>query len=174
MLLRQIAQKMIPTIETKQINEYMLNENVYQSLSLGSFLRAHSVAIIFALFYTLFSLLPTPDIFNVNWWFFVWLLLEYFFYFGLIFNVNFFLFNLIPLFPLDGHRFIEALFPNSRAVEFLRRYGSMILIGLILLSYVTESFIGIDLSPLTLYISNVGSWISNGLLKLWGLLFGVF
>jgi len=49
-LLRQIAQKMIPTIETKQINEYMLNENVYQSLSLGSFLRAHSVAIIFALF----------------------------------------------------------------------------------------------------------------------------
>ena len=132
------------------------------------------LATIFALLYSLFSLLPLPDIFNVNLWFFVWLLLEYFLYFGLIFNVNFFLFNLIPLFPLDGHRFIEALFPQSNIVAFLRRYGSMILIGLIFLSYITESFIGYDLSPLTLYISNVGSWISNGLLKLWGLFLGIF
>ena len=132
------------------------------------------MATIFALLYTVFSLLPQPDVLNVNTWFFIWLLLEYFFYFGLIFNINFFLFNLIPLFPLDGHRLIEALYPQSKVVAFLRRYGSMILIGLIFFSYITESFIGIDLSPLTLYISNVGSWIRNGLLELWRLFFGIF
>ena len=45
-LLKQIAQKMITTIETKQIDEYMLGENAFQSLSLERFIRANSVVII--------------------------------------------------------------------------------------------------------------------------------
>ena len=48
-LLRNIAKKTIQKIETEQINEYMLNENVYHSLSLESFLRAYSVPIILIL-----------------------------------------------------------------------------------------------------------------------------
>ena len=49
LLLRNIAQKMIPEIKTEQINEYMLNENVFYSLSLESFVRAYSVPIILML-----------------------------------------------------------------------------------------------------------------------------
>lgn len=47
--LKQIAQKTIQGIDTKQINEYMLGENVFQAVSLESFLRAHSVTIILIL-----------------------------------------------------------------------------------------------------------------------------
>jgi len=49
-LLKQIVQKSVPVIETKQVNEYMLNENVFQAWNLEGFVKAHSVAIIFMLF----------------------------------------------------------------------------------------------------------------------------
>lgn len=56
-LLQQIALKTIPEIETEQINEYMLGENVFQTLSLKSFLRAHSVAIILGLLVLIFVII---------------------------------------------------------------------------------------------------------------------
>lgn len=124
-------------------------------------------AIIFSLLYSLFHLLPMPVDYNA--WFYVYLLLEYFLFYGMIFNINFFLFNLIPLYPLDGFRLLDTLFPASGIVEFLRRNGGIILMGLILFGYVTERIFGMDLSPLTLYVSYVGTWIRNGLMSFWGL-----
>lgn len=125
------------------------------------------LAIIFSLLYSLFHLLPAPIEYNA--WFYIYLILEYFLFYGIIFNINFFLFNLIPLFPLDGFRLLETLFPSSRIVEFLRRNGGIILIGLILFGYATEKIVGMDLSPLTLYISYVGNWLRNALMSFWGL-----
>lgn len=49
MLLRQIAQKTIPIIDAKQINEYMLSENTFHTFSLKNFLYAHSMVIIMIL-----------------------------------------------------------------------------------------------------------------------------
>lgn len=124
-------------------------------------------AIFFSLLYSFFLLLPAPVDYNA--WFYIYLILNYFLFYGIIFNINFFLFNLIPLSPLDGFRLLETLFPSSRIVEFLRRYGGIILIGLILFGYATERIVGMDLSPITLYISNVGNWLFNTLMSFWGL-----
>ena len=45
-LLKQIAQKIIPTIDTKQINEHMLSENMFRTLNLRSIVRVYSIPII--------------------------------------------------------------------------------------------------------------------------------
>ena len=47
--LRQIAQKTIPVIDTKQINEYMLSENTFHAFNFEEFLYAYSIEIIMVL-----------------------------------------------------------------------------------------------------------------------------
>ena len=51
-------------------------------------------------------------------------------------NVLLFVFNLIPLPPLDGYRIVLGLLPYTLAQSFQRieRYGSLILFGLILIA----------------------------------------
>ncbi|MBA4420022.1 MAG: site-2 protease family protein [Anaerolinea sp.] len=53
----------------------------------------------------------------------------------IIINLALMLFNLIPLFPLDGEKVVSYLLPPnlSRYMEAIRPYGSMILLGLIIL-----------------------------------------
>lgn len=70
----------------------------------------------------------------------------YFFYYlfayGVLINMTLMLFNLIPVFPLDGFRVAETLLPPDNAyVRFNYRYGNYTLIGLILLS-VALGYIG--------------------------------
>ncbi|MDE6551232.1 MAG: site-2 protease family protein [Clostridia bacterium] len=65
----------------------------------------------------------------------------YFFYYlfayGVLINMTLMLFNLIPVYPLDGFRVAETLLPPDNAyVRFNYRYGNYTLIGLILLSVV--------------------------------------
>lgn len=51
-----------------------------------------------------------------------------------IVNVILAVFNLVPVYPLDGSKIILALLPHSAAVEydnFMRRYGTLVLIFLI-------------------------------------------
>jgi len=60
-----------------------------------------------------------------------------FFQFMVIINVSLFLFNLLPIFPLDGFRIIESFTkPNNRFVRFMRKRGIFILLGLFLWSFV--------------------------------------
>ena len=50
-------------------------------------------------------------------------------------NLGLCFFNLIPLFPLDGSHVLEQLLPGplaARIVPFNRRYGSLLLLGLVL------------------------------------------
>ncbi len=125
-------------------------------------------AVFFSLLQALFLLLPSPSGFDV--WFYLWFVIRYFLYLSVIFNVNFLLFNLLPLFPLDGFRLLEALLPSgNRVIEFLRKNGSTILLALIVFGFITDRFFGINLSPLNLYIEYVGGWIETGLSSLWGL-----
>ena len=51
-------------------------------------------------------------------------------------NLTLMVFNLIPIYPLDGYHVFELLFGRflpPRVLYFLRRYGNLILIGLLLL-----------------------------------------
>ncbi len=125
------------------------------------------LAIVFSLLGALLNLVPMVE---VNFGFYLLFALKRFLDLSVLFNVNFMLFNLLPLFPLDGFRLLEALLPDgNRVVAFLRKYGNTILLALILFGFVTD-MIGVNLSPLNLYIKYVGGWIIKGLNALWRLI----
>lgn len=104
--------------------------------------------------------------------------LYYLFYFLLVtsqlmmqLNVSFALFNILPLYPLDGYRLLSCFVnENNRGMSFLRRYSLYILLGLIVLSHLP--FVS-DFSPLNLYLSKFGTLIVSGFCKFWGLIFHV-
>ncbi len=64
------------------------------------------------------------------------MILEY----GIVLNITLMLFNLLPLYPLDGYHIFELLFAKLlplKVLLFLRRYGRYILIGLLIVFRVT-------------------------------------
>ncbi len=108
---------------------------------------------------------------SANFVYYLKYFLYYTFGYSVLLNINFALFNILPLFPLDGFRVIEAFSKRENGfLRFMRRYSWTILMGLILLGFVSERFFGVDVSPITLYISYVGRWITSALKWLWGLL----
>lgn len=59
-------------------------------------------------------------------------LLSYVFYYLMVVNFSLCLFNLLPLYPLDGYNVLRSLTKGTnKVVDFLGRYGSIILIVLI-------------------------------------------
>ncbi len=70
---------------------------------------------------------------------FLWFVL----YMGISLNVTLFLFNLLPIYPLDGYHIFELLLAKRLPMKvflFLRRYGSFILIGIFLLMRVFDFY----------------------------------
>lgn len=102
----------------------------------------------------------------------IYYLIVFFLYFsGLMIqlNVSFALFNLLPLFPLDGYRLLACFVnENNGYMRFVRRYSLYIMLGLIVLDAlpVISSY-----SPLNLYIGTVGGWIQEGFIAFWRLIF---
>lgn len=84
--------------------------------------------------------------------------LSYFLYFMIAINLSLFVFNLLPIYPLDGYNFLKAILPTKNSfISFLEKYGTIILIVFLI-------------TPLFDIIYNyvVGGliWIFNGF---WGL-----
>jgi Zn-dependent protease len=68
-----------------------------------------------------------------------YIILESFTYYLFAYSLNFCVFNLLPFYPLDGFRMIDALSKKrGKVYRFLRVYGHYILLGLIFLSFVAE------------------------------------
>lgn len=75
-------------------------------------------------------------------------------------NIQFAIFNLLPIPPLDGFHVVTSIFIKKRyvVVEFLQRYGIIILLGLIL----------------TGVIPTIMGYVSSGLWSLYSSFFGLF
>lgn len=82
-------------------------------------------------------------------------------------------FNLLPIFPLDGFRVVEALSRTENAyIRFMRRYGSYILIGIVVIGFFFERInipqgdvFGMYLSAVQRGILNLFEKIMGGLLS---------
>ena len=63
------------------------------------------------------------------------------------------MFNLLPFYPLDGFRVVEAASKRRGAFyRFLRKYGYYILLGLIAESYLCEMLFRLTSSPIFAYL----------------------
>ena len=107
-------------------------------------------------------------------------ILAYFFFYMLIINLGLMLFNLFPIFPLDGFRIIEsASGRNNKFVFFMRKYGQFILIGLLAWSFVVDfmcSMVTENVANILQYFDILGftlsfliNGIANGFMGLWKL-----
>ena len=79
----------------------------------------------------------------------------------IIINFNLFLFNLIPLGPLDGNSVFPHFLPANLRIRFQHwnfRYGSYALIGLVLLSVLLPGFSAFS------WITSISMSMTNGLL----------
>lgn len=87
-------------------------------------------------------------------------------------SLSFFVFNLLPIYPLDGFRTIDVFVKRKGKIYwFLRKYGQFILLGLLMFSIISDftgiywlDFLGIGLS----YVRDI---ISVPITAFWGLIF---
>ncbi len=82
-------------------------------------------------------------------------------------NINFALFNLLPLYPLDGYRLLSCFVDErNNTMTFLRRNSFYIMLALILIDNIP---ILQNFSPINWYITTLGSKIMVLFQNFWGL-----
>ena len=89
------------------------------------------------------------------------------------YSLSFCVFNLLPFYPLDGFRIVEALDKRrGKVFLFLRRYGYYILLGLILVNIVS-SYLPIlnTVNVLGYFMNFVVNVLGAPISQLWGLIF---
>ena len=118
------------------------------NVCLSGVLTNLALAILFSFFYVLTTMLdPSVSFF---------IFLNQFCYYSVMINFVFFVFNLLPIYPLDGFNFL-CLFlkPTNKFLGFMFKYGFIVLIVL----YITRIF--------TLILNLLMNLIINPLTQLW-------
>ena len=117
------------------------------------------LGILFALFYGLL-LNVWPALFE-SYGFFS-LLYGLFFNYMILLNFVFAFFNILPIYPLDGFRLVEACTkPNNGYVQFMRRYGFFVILVVLLTS------------ALDIYLKYTGVWLAESFVQWFNNLFGL-
>lgn len=88
-------------------------------------------------------------------------------------NLTFCIFNLLPFYPLDGFRIIDATVNHSNPVyRFLRNYGQYVLLALIALSFIASWIPQLAfLDVLGLVIGKGAYYLGLPIELLWGVIF---
>jgi Zn-dependent protease len=97
----------------------------------------------------------------------------YFLLYTVVIGINLALFNLLPLYPLDGYHFLEGLVnPSNKIMRFLRDFGWLIIMGVVLYSIIVNR-IGLPAyyDPLYWYLNVVGGYIRRFFALIWAPLF---
>ena len=82
----------------------------------------------------------------------------YFLQYSVVINMALCIFNLLPIYPLDGFNVLKSIFNlNNKFLNFMYRYGSIIMLVII----ITPIF--------DIIYSGVTSFIVEGFIKFWGL-----
>jgi Zn-dependent protease len=80
-----------------------------------------------------------------------------------IINLSLLLFNLLPLYPLDGHHVVRELLPvheQQRFMAFQMTYGQMCLIGMIAAPWILKNLLHQPaLNPIGRYIGVVQNYV---------------
>jgi len=96
--------------------------------------------------------------------------LIYSFYYVFHLSIVFFIFNLIPVYPLDGFRVIDVFSKKRGPVyRFLRTKGIFVLYGLILLSFIAERIGVPQLDLLGIAMNFLFKYVSYPITAFWGL-----
>lgn len=83
------------------------------------------------------------------------------------YSLCFCVFNLLPLFPLDGFRILDALNKRrGKIYRFLQQYGQIILLGLIVESFICNLFV--DLGVYQMNWFDILGWIMQFATKIFG------
>ncbi len=86
-------------------------------------------------------------------------------------SLVFFVFNLIPVYPLDGFRVVDVFNKkHGKVYMFLRNYGIYVLYGLFLLGIIADITNLYQLDILGIAINFVKSIIEIPIIKFWGLI----
>lgn len=89
------------------------------------------------------------------------------------YSISFCAFNFLPIYPLDGFRMWDSLDrKHYRVLNYMRAYGSYILMGLIVINVLASAF------PLLQYVNILGyameylsKWLAWPITKFWGWIF---
>ena len=125
-------------------------------VSLAGVITNFILAFVFAGFYMLSILILKGSNMLV-------LFLQQFLYYCVNINICLLIFNLIPIYPLDGFNAISACFKKeNKFYKFMIQYGSLILLTLIIL---------MSFTPLEWIISYPAYYLKYALFSFWGLMF---
>lgn len=152
-----------------------INPGNFKNYKKGLFLTAGAgVALNFILAFFSYPLWSLADIYlkEPNYLF---LFINYFLFSFFLYNLNFCVFNLIPLYPLDGFNIWYSLDGGrSKAVRFIEAYGNKILLALVIESFVCRLIA--SRIPFFTYLDILGNtlgrliyWIRVPINLFWGL-----
>lgn len=107
---------------------------------------------------------------SAEWAIYINYLIIYFFSSLFYINIGLFVFNLLPIYPLDGFRLYDALATRKgKFYYYLRRYSFYIMIGILLLGYVADIFNIWWLDILQVLVK----YVSTPIIELWSLILGI-